>query len=505
MKNKKSPELLNMLAEQKFCSMIRHAGEEWSRRLRLAEGFGRRERFREIQFVQDQCLEVRQLLESLPTSIGRLISEHSVREFADIITAYDDITGRSRLGILVGRRHHEDVCLSMLRAVHLPCVLECNIKEIRSEFMQELLSLSIQTNPHVARLILPLEPSIKLSRFVLKNLHRLTVLQEFRFETGCNTDVVIELGRHCTLLKILDIRSSVDVDDDCIEYLLNLQSLEKLHVAGTDISHTCYALLLSNLPRIQNITWCGQVDNILQNITKECLPSVNEFSGGVSNASLVTQICPRIKDLSIYLHNENALDLIQLTDVVSLSLTRCDYNINKLNVVFENMGIRLTKLDVFLVENFNISHIISCCSILKILIVRFCGVILSENFIFASELTHFKSVKEVTLKSNSDFRNSHKYLSHCVNLEVFKAECVEEIDDVAVSEILNAGGFRKLSESVFSDCGPLCLETAMLMIKQCDNLSVLGNLNTWSGVTDDDKKLLFDCVKTNNLALTVKL
>jgi hypothetical protein len=141
------------------------------------------------------------------------------------------------------------------------------------------------------------------------------------------------------------------------------------------------------------------------------------------------------------------------------------------------MGIRLSKLYVFGVESFNIGHIISC-SVLKILIIKCCRVILPENFIFAHELPHFKSVKGVILQTNLGFKNAHKYLRHCVNLEVFRAEDVAEIDDAIVSDILNAGGFRKLSEIMFSNGGPLHLETAMLLVEKCNSPSILGNLST---------------------------
>jgi hypothetical protein len=58
---------------------------------------------------------------------------------------------------------------------------------------------------------------------------------------------------------------------------------------------------------------------------------------------------------------------------------------------------------------------------------------------------------------------------------------------------------------VLAFCGPLTLQTAMLLIEKCDSLSFLGDLDIWSGISGDDQKSLFDCVKTNDLALTVRL
>jgi hypothetical protein len=74
-----------------------------------------------------------------------------------------------------------------------------------------------------------------------------------------------------------------------------------------------------------------------------------------------------------------------------------------------------------------------------------------------------------------------------------------------VSAILNAGGFRMLAKIFLGSCGPLTLQTAMLLIEKCDNLNVIGKVATWTGVSDDDRNELFDFVQKNNLALAVLL
>jgi hypothetical protein len=130
---------------------------------------------------------------------------------------------------------------------------------------------------------------------------------------------------------------------------------------------------------------------------------------------------------------------------------------------------------------------------------------MSENIIFAPELPHFKSVTEITVKGIVGFEYFLKFLHHYVNLEFFDGAFVREIEHVTVSAILNAGGFRKLGEIFLFLCGPLTLQTAMLLIEKCDNLSVIGNVASWSGVSDDDRNALFDFVQKNNLALSVLL
>jgi hypothetical protein len=317
--------------------------------------------------------------------------------------------------------------------------------------------------------------------------------------------MLIRLGRHCTLLKVLDVTYSKLVTDDCVQYLLNLQSLEKLYVPGTNISATRYALLLSNLPRIQNITWEGSVDIVLQEITKECLPLVKEFHGTPFDVPLLRTLCPHIKYLGIYFLNEKCLDVIHLTEVDWLGFTYCGYDIDKGRTIIANIGTRLTKLYMTAVRNVDITHIINCCSVLKILEVNVCGIVMSENVIFSPELPHFKSVTEIIVTSNVGFEYFLKFLHHYVNLELFYAECVRELEHVTVSAILNAGGFRKLRKICLCFCGPLNIKTALLLIEKCDNLSVIGKVATWTCVCDYQRHALFNFVQKNNLELAVIL
>jgi hypothetical protein len=85
-----------------------------------------------------------------------------------------------------------------------------------------------------------------------------------------------------------------------------------------------------------------------------------------------------MKYLFICLQSENSLERIHLGDVYLLGFMCCDYNINNLSKTLENMDIRLIKLDTFWVVNVNVTQIIICCPVLKILFVRFCRTILTE-------------------------------------------------------------------------------------------------------------------------------
>jgi hypothetical protein len=328
-------------------------------------------------------------------------------------------------------------------------------------------------------------------------------LRVFIYEFNCTTDIVIELGKYCNLLMFLDIEYSSNVTDDCVEYLLNLRNLEYLNIGGTSISEMTYSLILSRLPRIMNVYLCREVDNVLQNVKKECLPSVIEFFGFVSNLSLLRKMCPRIKKLSIILQNVNTFELLHLTNLTFLELGPCHYNVYNLKNIFIFFGRRLTYLGMFYVKDINMFEIVCSCSVLKTLVVKHCSLTMSVDLVLAPKLPHFRSVKKIMLESNQGFNIFPRYVHYYSNLEVFNAELVMEIQDETMGAILNSGGFRNLSELVARECGPLTLQTAALLIRRCANLSYLGKLSTWSGVSVDDLMTLLHYVKVNNLALTI--
>jgi hypothetical protein len=126
------------------------------------------------------------------------------------------------------------------------------------------------------------------------------------------------------------------------------------------------------------------------------------------------------------------LDVIHLTDVDWLRFKLGEYDIDKVRTIIANMGTRLTKLDMTAVSNVDITHIINCCSVLKILDFDLCRDVMSENFIFAPELPHFKSVTEIIVKCIVGFEYFLKFLHHYVNLEFFHAEYVRELEHVTV-------------------------------------------------------------------------
>lgn len=503
MNNKKSPGLLGELALLRLFKMIDNACVMMYTELRCAQVLTWKCRLKMFDLVLDHCYQLRQLVMSQPELERKQLSYHTFQAVVNVVSKYH-VEVPSRVSNSTFRIRYEEVCLYMIRAAFLPCINTCDIEEIQSEFVQELVVQSLDANQDVTYLMLPRIQNSRIMRFVSGNIHMLTVLQVFVHRRHCTTDIVIELGRHCTLLRLLDVRFSTHVSDDCIEYLLKLRNLEDLYLGGTAISQTCYSLILSSLPRIENIQWCGPVDIIFKNITKKCLPLVKIFSGEVSDPSLLTKMCPRIKRLYVRLLSENSLELTRLTDVVYLQLLTCDYSVNNLSIIILNMGIALTNLEMCGITKVSIIEIFSSCSVLKRLVVKFCEVIMSEDLILPNELPHFRSVAIILLENNTGFESFTRYLHRYDNLEVFHAHHVTEIQDASVRAILTSGGFRNLSELVLRECGPLTLPTALLLIGCCDRLGLLGKLKTWSGVSDKDIDSLIKYVKTNNLELTVE-
>jgi hypothetical protein len=90
-----------------------------------------------------------------------------------------------------------------------------------------------------------------------------------------------------------------------------------------------------------------------------------------------------------------------------------------------------------------------------------------------------------------------------VNLKVLNIVGMEEVTDAIIRENVVAGGLRHLTEFVAVRCGNLSMNTVWLLMHNCPNLTKIGNVSSWRGVTENEVVSLLTFLKNNNLSLTV--
>jgi hypothetical protein len=501
MDKKKEPPRLQDLAYTQICKMIREVGIKWTRRLHSAAVMGQNYWLREIEAVEGECVTVRHRLASQPVEIFTDdIIRYAVKGFSRIIASYDNDIVPALITKLHDRQIHRDICANMLKAVLLPCISRCNIGNTESEFVQELLIKLLYVIPNLKALIMPSKERLNYVELVVERIPILTHLQKFRFHVGCTREIIFALSKYCPHMRELSVQDSILVDDICVEHLLKLRHLHSLNVSNTSMSNHIYKLLLAGLPHVQDVTWHDPIDPVLSNLTKR-LPLVRKFVGTVSSARLLAQKCPKINKLVLHSLTDDISDLGELRRVASISIRNCSYDVIRFSDALIRLGQTLSILEIHEVENVNIGDLIKYCTVLNELNISCCNVTCTG--IFDRIFPHFVNLKELRLRQNRGPFVFSSILHLYINLKVLHVVGMGDITDKVIRPIVMAGRFRNVTEFVAEHCGYMGIETAFFIMRNCPNLTKLGNLNSWLGVANGELVSLVNFVRKNNFSLTV--
>jgi hypothetical protein len=498
---RKQPPSLEDTLHEKVCKMVRETGVKWTRRLRSALVTSRNTWLQAIKSVEEECLLVRENIAFLPVPfVSDLIVLYAVQEFAKLITLYHHYNRRYLITRNFERKIHEDICGNMLKAVLLPCISKCDIGIANSDFVKELLIKMLYVIPNIKTLILPALYHANYIQLFLQRIQILSELQEFQFHVGCTAEVIIELSKYCSGMKKISVQYSRRVDDQCVEHLLKLRHLLSLNIAETSISTNSYATLLLGLPEIRDVTWFRPVDPILRKVTV-CLPSVTVFVGRISDATLLVQKCPNIRQLVLRSFSEDISDLGGLRHVVVVSISWCCCTLIRFSCVIRRLGTTLTNLEMQHVENINMDDLVNYCTVLNSLTLGYCHIMYTDTF--DPELPHFRNLQKLRLRHTFGPFDFISTLHLYVNLNVLSIMGMAQVSDMFIETIVRAGGFRNVTEFVVAYCGYLSIDAAWLLMHNCPNLTTLGNIDSWPGVTSAQVLTLLNHIECNNLALTL--
>ncbi|XP_023707800.1 uncharacterized protein LOC111864643 [Cryptotermes secundus] len=496
MNRRNDPLSLQGLVFREVRKMVREMAVKWTRRLHSAAVRSENRWLQEIRCVEQEIIHVHHTLGSPHVPMfSDYIVRYAVKDFAKIIACYDNNIGRAPI-----TQSHRYICTSMLKAVLLPCMSRYNIGTTESKFVQGILIQLLYVVPNIQRLILPPEQRLEYMQPFLERIQILTNLREFHFHIGCTREIIIELSKYCPLLKRLSVEGSVLVDDMCVKYMLKLRLLRSVNVSNTSLSSGRYRALLLLLPHVQEVIWSGSVDVILTNLSRS-LPSVTKFDGTISDAGLLVDKLPNVKQLLLRSLTHDMSDLGELRNVTCLSIWNCSSTVISLSDALISLGETLSVLETHEVEDLNIDDIIFYCTVLNELHVNSCSTLCTR--VSDCKLAHFRNLKKLKLRYNRGLSNFCSFLHFYVNLKVFHVAGMSQMNDAFFAELVGVRGFRTVTEFVVDHCGYLSMRTINLMTNNCPNLAKFGNIGSWPGVTKEEEVTFLNFVRNNNLALTV--
>jgi hypothetical protein len=355
-------------------------------------------------------------------------------------------------------------------------------------------------------LVLNPETDIDHSDLLARNIHHLRKLKKFEYMYYSTNEVVEQLGLHCNALQVISLSNSRAVNNLCVPHLLKLQKLHYVDVSETSITCALYQFLLINLPEIVNIICKDLHEKVLYNIGTESLNTIKHYRGCIINMDILTQKCSNITSLQLHQVNADVSNLTALNCLKSLEITKGNYETSNLQVILNDTGHKLTALGLYRVENVNISHIIMQCSGLIELSIEWCTFVpVDQNTVFHPKNPHFRSVIHLVISRSSKNEMPDQHLGYYVNLETFRWTGDEILNDDLISEAIRQGGFRNIVKILIYEAGDgiLTMRTVELLIRHCERLQTLGELEEWGRLTDDDKSNLKNIIKIRNLNLEI--
>ncbi|PSN52306.1 hypothetical protein C0J52_08540 [Blattella germanica] len=460
----------------------------------LQDGRPRSEMERHALVIREECKQVREFLSSLVVSIFQEIQTEVVVEISNMFHA-------NRIN------HDRDMalCESILRSVLLPCLEHCNLRRL-NWLSIPLVIQNLHMVPNLLSLQVPPATISNYSDFLLQRINVLTELQVFSYEKDCTDEVVVHLCHYCKKLFILRIRASRRVTNAAVKHLLRLPGLRFLDIAGCKVTVEGYKVLLLRMPNLVNFAWFPILDEVLTRLVVDTLPAITEADGYVSDAFLLTGMCPNITHLTIA-PSYGATDLSPLKKLVNLKsmiLINYDFLSNRLREVIEERGSGLEKFFLVKISRVCFETIVTCCSSLKTLSFDHCQLLsMPANVSIDDELPHFESVEAIhfwSLRQPSFlYENLHLYR----NLSRLYVRYPVHLNDLQINNITRRGGFRHLSEFIVHGSFDLTFASVEGLLAACPNLRKLGNLLTWINVISADVRYLQRLILQRNYDVTV--
>jgi hypothetical protein len=518
----KQPITLQDQVVQCVVNMTCEACVSWIRKLGDAEEIGSEAHLKATQNVMTDCDKLHDHLASFPIGIKKHIAPLILKEVVAIITEYDETSYKLKRASWYREEDHNILCAKMLRAVPLNCITEYENKYLEYGCEEKLIIQALHSLPNLTMLALSPQIGIDNSALLATNIHHLTQLQHFHYQYDCIDRVVEQLALHCTQLKTINVRYSVEVTDASVQHLMNLRKLEyvdltytsiSFHSYGvllselpsisnifmmppmspvydrflkeklyTSISFQAYGSLLSELPRLCNIVMMSPKCDVFGNISKEKLNTITQYTGYIRNINILTKKCPNITRAVVYSRNEDLTNLTALTRLVNLKIKEGNYEICNLNAVLIGMGDRLSELCLQDVRSVNMADVVHSCSSLKSLVLKRCSFVpLTESAILDTDLPQYRSLIQLKLIENDCHQNDFRLLRHYVNLEVFECTGLDIVTDDFLEDAIRQGAFRNIVRFWVEDTNTtLTMRTVELLLQHCDRLREIGHLTSWS-------------------------
>lgn len=355
-----------------------------------------------------------------------------------------------------------------------------------------------------------IEKSIISGVLNMKNLTQLCLCFD------CTDHILNKVGDTCKNLQSLDVTSSRSVTDRSVSALTRCKRLKELHLYRTSISTEGFAILLSNLPQLEDLGRHDEFGSILEHIRTTCLtigpfPLRNFQSKDMTTVdlNLLIEMCPYISNVFFY-HDIPATDLTvfaALENLTDLKLLNCDFFTDRVNLLLEMRGRNLVALHLEHVDQIDMNALIyisQYCPNLKKLVLYNCE-FLEHTSISLRHLTvlPFQNLEHLMCVADCALTHLEFLLSNCFNIKFIQLGSSTGIGDETMFKVFEKNSMKHLEvlRILYSD--NLSMNCVRLLMEHCENLKVLSELESWQGISYDQLREFRREIKDYNFDLDV--
>ncbi|PNF28870.1 hypothetical protein B7P43_G04408 [Cryptotermes secundus] len=407
---------------------------------------------------------------------------------------------------------------------------DCN--KCRQVFEQMIVA---GTSPHLTHLDLSPEP-FHIRKVLCENLHKLLKLKvlivttfygwelsnqtfvrdlsllqnlvSFSMEHDCTDEIVHVLGQYCKQLICLNVTGAVGITDSSVENILKLKHLQQLHLSTTSVTESGFLQLLNGMIKVHQEAQSRKSDQSPGDRLNEPGPfSLKKLGCSFVRNSQLSILVEHFQCITQILLGTLQCDLSILKDLKhlkELKLVGGNFVTDNVKGLLEQKGSALQVLDMLLIQDVDLMLIRICCDELKVLSLRSCSFksIVPHNSNEHS-LKPFQKLEELTFYVQCSLLYLQFLLLSCRNIKLITVGLIREVDDKFIAFMLSINSMNCLENFKVYFSNHLTLHTVRLLMTCCPCLSVVGGLETWNGVSQEELRHFKEELKSSNLALSI--
>lgn len=331
----------------------------------------------------------------------------------------------------------------------------------------------------------------------------------------CTDQIIQSISENCRHIQFIDVTFSCSVTDQSVQYLVQCQQLQELHLHCTSVTMGQHAILFSQLPYLQSVGRCDYFERIAKSLNQGPYNNFRKAIVEVFTARILDWLAPLFPKLeSLCLHPLFSIQvdlskLIYFNYLKELKLTRVGQYIQSFNQVIKLVGPQLMHLHLEDSEAIPLNSLLligNCCHNLTSL------VILNSYFVkyhsFDESVNDFnKQTFSKLTKIYWDVRNSAIILEdivcNAVDIEYLHVGYSTRIEHENVLNILLVNPMKCLKELSVEHSDNINMDTVQIILDSCPNLEVLSDLGQWSAISEVDLRTFENSIRSRNFKLNV--